>query len=201
MRICRWTCWLGFSAKRRAILNPVDAFHGTKKVSAVAILAEGFKKTRSYPRTYRNGIRADWLGPGIYFFDQSCILAENWAKRVFPTQPVTVLRAAIDLSNFIDFVADPRKLALIQVARQQLLLAGAEESALTESDIFEYLVEVLESEGQSVAGIRSSFVDGLKKGKSIIPGSSIIDQNHIQIVVRYEHQVTAIKNISTVICS
>jgi hypothetical protein len=74
--------------------KPIEilGYHGTSKERATAILTEGF---RASDNDY------DWLGTGIYFFQDAPLRARQWATQQHPQAPA-VICSRIHLDNCID---------------------------------------------------------------------------------------------------
>jgi hypothetical protein len=71
-----------------------DRFHGTKRSLVRSILEEGFRiSVNDY----------DWLGKGVYFFQDAPRRALTWARERFETE-TAVIGADIDLSDCIDLL-------------------------------------------------------------------------------------------------
>jgi hypothetical protein len=69
----------------------VFGYHGTSKQKASIILLQGF---RISDKDY------DWLGEGVYFFQDAPYRAMQWATQQYPQDPA-VIRALIQLDNCI----------------------------------------------------------------------------------------------------
>ncbi len=74
--------------------KPIEIFgyHGTSQERATAILSKGF---RASDNDY------DWLGTGIYFFQDAPMRAKQWATQQHPQDPA-VIYSHIQLDNCID---------------------------------------------------------------------------------------------------
>jgi hypothetical protein len=72
----------------------VFGYHGTSREKANTILSEGF---RISDNDY------DWLGEGVYFFQDALYRAMQWATQQHPQHPA-VIRAIIQLDNCIDLL-------------------------------------------------------------------------------------------------
>jgi hypothetical protein len=80
-----------------AMISPtiqVFGYHGTSREKANTILSEGF---RISDNDY------DWLGEGVYFFQDAPYRAMQWATQQHPQHPA-VIRAVIQLDNCIDLL-------------------------------------------------------------------------------------------------
>ena len=67
----------------------VTGFHGTSRASAGSILANGFDLSRN---------EYDWLGEGVYFFQDAPQRALDWARERFGREAAVVM-AMIDLDG------------------------------------------------------------------------------------------------------
>jgi hypothetical protein len=72
----------------------VFGYHGTSKEKAKTILSEGFRVSDN---------DYDWLGEGVYFFQDAPYRAMQWANQLHPQHP-PVIRAVIQLDNCIDLL-------------------------------------------------------------------------------------------------
>jgi hypothetical protein len=74
--------------------NPIEiyGYHGTSQTKATSILASGFRVSDN---------NYDWLGTGIYFFQDAPLRAHQWATQQYPGEPA-VIRAHLRLENCID---------------------------------------------------------------------------------------------------
>ena len=72
----------------------VYGYHGTSKRSAQEILERGFDfSINDY----------DWLGTGVYFFQDAPMRAVSWAKERYPDSPA-VIKSELILKNCIDLL-------------------------------------------------------------------------------------------------
>ncbi len=70
----------------------ISGYHGTSQIKAASILKNGF---RASDNDY------DWLGTGIYFFQDAPLRAKQWATQQHPENPA-VICAIVKLDNCID---------------------------------------------------------------------------------------------------
>ncbi len=93
-----------FPASERII---VDAYHGTEKANLRSIMENGFAISTNADQH---------LGDGIYFYEGSKWLAQNWPKirnkHANPNAKVAVLRCTINLRRCIDLVTEAHQNAL-----------------------------------------------------------------------------------------
>jgi hypothetical protein len=64
----------------------VYGYHGTSRTKAMSILNNGFRVSDN---------DYDWLGTGIYFFQDAPARAGAWAKEQYPEDPIAVLNPAL----------------------------------------------------------------------------------------------------------
>src|SRR5580693_442439 len=91
----------------------VVGYHGTSRKRATSILRRGFKPSEN---------AFDWLGTGIYFFEENEERARAWARRLHPHDPA-VLGAVINLAGVLDLT-------------EQGALDGLKETATTIEDAY-----------------------------------------------------------------
>lgn len=72
----------------------VLGYHGTSREKALEIIDRGFNlSTNDY----------DWLGTGVYFFQDAPVRALAWAKERYPDSPA-VIKSELVLENCIDLL-------------------------------------------------------------------------------------------------
>lgn len=129
----------------------------------------------------------DWLGDGVYFFQDAPRRASDWAAERHDDP--CVLEAKISLASCIDlldtrwfsrlnqsydaYVGRCKRLG-IDLPRQT---AGAHR---LDRDVINYMVDALSAEGRTVKAVRGAFGEG----RPAFPGSALYDQSHVQIAVR-----------------
>lgn len=166
-------------------------FHGTSTERSRSILADGFWQSSSQP---------DWLGDGIYFWQDAPARAREWAEIRFQTD-AAVLSATILLDGCID---------LLDIGWEQALANAYDEYALMsrrlgkpmpqqggaahrlDRAVLNFLAGVLEEAGRHVTSIRSSFAEG----EPAFPGSAITRRGHVQIAVRDSKAISDVSLIA-----
>ena len=157
-------------------------YHGTTLEAAEKIVTDGFRPS-SNPW--------EWLGHGIYFWQDAPNRARDWAKEWHASKgyngPIAVVAAQIDLHNFVDLL-DQVDMELVSE------YAGKFESRMSELGsklknkypvhrldcaVFNFLTNVLSSKGRVIRGYRAACVEG----KRITTGSPIYDRSHVQLAV------------------
>ena len=161
----------------------VYGYHGTSREKAQEIIDRGFNlSTNDY----------DWLGTGVYFFQDAPVRALAWARERYPDSPA-VIKSELVLENCIDLL-DIDWNPIIR-ATYAIFISAYQKSNLPlprqnpqrskahrlDCAFFNYLVgEIIESQGESIGGIRAVF----NEGDRIYPDSAIFDRAHIQISIR-----------------
>ena len=161
----------------------VYGYHGTSKRSAQEIIDRGFNlSTNDY----------DWLGTGVYFFQDAPVRALAWASERYPDSPA-VIKSELVLENCIDlldiawnpiiretyemFVLEYKK-ANIPLPRQNSQKSKAHR---LDCAFFNYIVEkVFASRDLTIDSVRAVF----NEGDRVYPSSAIFDRSHIQILIR-----------------
>ncbi len=161
----------------------VYGYHGTSQKAAQKIIEQGFNfSINDY----------DWLGTGVYFFQDAPLRAYTWAKERYPDTPA-VIRAKLVLENCLDLL-DIGWFPLIRETYDSFVTAykktniplprqNPQRSKAHRLDcaFFNYLVgEIIESQGENVGAIRAVF----NEGDRIYSDSAIFDRAHIQISIR-----------------
>ena len=161
----------------------VYGYHGTSRKAAQGIIEQGFDfSTNDY----------DWLGTGVYFFQDAPQRAYSWASERYPDSPA-VIRSRLVLENCLDlldiswfpiireaygfFVEEYRK------TNRPLPRQNPQRSKAHRLDcaFFNYIVGgILQPQGEIVGAIRAVF----NEGDRIYPNSALSDRAHIQIAIR-----------------
>ncbi len=171
--------------------NIVLSFHGCDAALAKRVAA-GDEDLRPSRNAY------DWLGHGLYFWQDSPARARAWAGAAVKRENTSVkkpgvLGAVIDLGNCLS-LTDPQAIHSVRDAHRRYselaALAnvkparnlGTEMSArFLDCAVFEMLHTMSQSEGRAPYDtVRAFFVEG----SEIYPGAGIREQDHVQICVR-----------------
>jgi hypothetical protein len=158
-------------------------YHGTSMDAAIAIIQSGFKPSNN---------DYDWLGEGVYFWQDAPIRAGQWAKSIYPQHPA-VIKSRIRLNNCIDLL-DIGWIPTIkeiynrfannyQAANLPLPTQNPHRSKAHRLDcaFFDYAVTAINrSSERKVETIRAVFLEG----ENIYPNSAIYDLAHVQIAVK-----------------
>ena len=177
--------------------NLVFGFHGCDKEVFDKVVKQGQKLKKS-----QNDY--DWLGNGIYFWEQNYDRAMKWAREQAGRGAVktpAVIGAIIDLGHCLN-LTDSRYIDLLE--EEYLLMAESFDLAkmplpknegrtndklLRKLDcaVVQHLHARLEQEWQSGAGLLEPFdsVRGLfSEGDQVYPGAGFKKKTHVQICVR-----------------
>jgi len=180
------------------ITSTVIGFHGCDRDIGEKILAgEEMSPSRN---------EYDWLGDGIYFWENDPLRANDWASFVhnrpelFKTKinKPFVIGAIIDLGNCLD-LADFESLVDLTLAYDQLEISsqksnvslpknlkgfsGDEDLVKRHLDcaVINYLHGLRDRRGlQPYTSVRGPFIEG----QPLFPGSKIMAKTHVQIAVR-----------------
>lgn len=154
----------------------VTGYHGTSKTAAQRILTEGFVPSVN---------EWDWLGHGIYFWQDAPVRAYRWAEeRLAGTTEVAVVVAArIRLDGFFDLL-DQRGMKTLRGLATKFQnhsgrLSNARGANRLDCAVFNFTTRVLSLLGVKVDGYRAACVEGNR----LTPGSPIYDLSHVQLVV------------------
>ena len=169
----------------------VLAYHGCD-VSVARKVASGKGQLRLSVNDY------DWLGSGLYFWEDSYARAWQWALKEAKSKSgkvrrPAVLGAVIDLGNCLNLI-DTEHLALIRTAHKEYLhfcrVSGVPPAQNKGSDlkaryldraVLEALHQLrLQQEQPKFDTVRAFFVEG----KPLYEGAGLRDLDHIQICVR-----------------
>ena len=158
---------------------PVVGFHGTTRIAADLILADDFILSEN---------PYDWLGDGVYFFQDAPLRALEWAVDHHGPD-AAVVGAKIQLIDCIDLL-DAAWTKLMTDAYDQFLglykRAGLALPVQTprahrlDREVINYIAGVLQEEGMTIRCVRASFAEG----GPVYPESAFFDRGHVQIAVR-----------------
>jgi hypothetical protein len=160
----------------------VFGYHGTNRAKADSILSNGWRVSDN---------DYDWLGKGVYFFQDAPIRAMQWATQQH-LQQGAVIRSLIRLDNCIDLLDikwfPPLKIVYNSFTKQYqnsnrpLPQQNPMRSKAHRLDceFFNYTTQMLHRRGQDIETIRALFIEG----ENIFPNSAIFDLAHIQIAVK-----------------
>ncbi len=157
----------------------VYGYHGTSAAAAALTLQHGFQISRN---------EYDWLGDGVYFFQDAPARAWEWAIDHHRTN-AAVIRSLIRLEDFIDLLdiqwasvlAQAYDSFLAQMKRANLPLPRQTRGAhRLDRAVINYAVGYLSDQGVVIRGVRGAFAEGAP----VFPGSALLDRAHIQIAVR-----------------
>jgi len=158
----------------------VYGYHGTSADTATTIIQRGFNiSSNDY----------DWLGTGVYFFQDAPLRAWEWANQQHPTNPA-VIRSVICLEDCIDLLDISWSLQIsaaydlyvtkCQEANQPLPRQTRGAHRL-DCAVINYGVGYFEEQsGKKVRAVRAVFLEG----SPIFPGSYLYDRAHVQIAIR-----------------
>lgn len=154
----------------------VRCFHGTStELAQVAV------ERRELPIS-RNPW--DWLGDGIYFWEDNLLRAVQWAQERYGTD-AAVLGTRVQLGMCLDLF-DAKWVSVMKVAYERLARAYEEEGRelprnrggnhALDRGVINYMCENL----YEIEIVRGAFLEG----SAIFPGSLLPNLTHVQIAVR-----------------
>lgn len=159
--------------------HSINGYHGTARDNLFSILEDGFVvSVNDY----------DWLGDGVYFFQDAPIRALMWAKERYGDD-AAVIGADIKIDNCIDlldtgwseFLADVYDKYLERIKKEGITLPKQSSGAhRLDREVLNYAVSVLEQKGVVVKSIRAAFIEG----SPIFPNSALFAKSHVQLAVR-----------------
>jgi hypothetical protein len=160
-------------------------YHGTSELAARAILNEGF---HSSDNDY------DWLGRGIYFWQDGRARAWEWATQQHG-QNGAVIGAVIHLEDCIDLLdigwegvigSAYRIMRANYRATHQLLPVQRGGAHRRDCAVINNAVRSYASQGKMIRSVRSAF----QEGRPMYYRSSLFDRSHVQIAVRDQSVIT-----------
>ena len=157
----------------------VRGYHGTSIGAANSILQEGFRISRN---------EYDWLGDGVYFFQDAPARAWEWATRRHGSD-ATVIGSLIRLEDGIDLLDIRWSQVLIEAydsfraqlkRTNQLVPIQRPGAHRLDRAVINYTVGDLAEHGIKIRGVRAAF----SEGDPVFPESAIFNRSHVQIAVR-----------------
>jgi len=159
----------------------VHGYHGTNRTSAVEILRDRFRLSRN---------SWDWLGDGIYFWQDAPARAWGWARMRYGDD-AAVIHSLIRLEDCMDLLdtvwAAPLNDAYLslrtlsqranQPSPRQRRAGGAHR---LDRAVINHAVDQLQAQGITIRSVRAVF----QEGEPIYPDSHLLTRSHIQIAVR-----------------
>ena len=153
--------------------------HGTSRQIADQVLSKGFLASKN---------AHDWLGDGVYFWQNAPLRALNWATNTFGADGV-VIEADIEVRDFVNlldiewmsWLADVHDQYLFEVKKKgQTPPLQTERAHRLDREVINFGIEILEQDGHSVRGVIGSF----REGRPVFPNSALYSESHVQIAVR-----------------
>ncbi len=163
----------------------VVAFHGTSRRAAEAlVLGVPFKQSQN---------EGDWLGHGIYFWENALQQAWTWAKQRHKAE-AAVVGALVRLGQCVDLF-DPSNAQPLDTAHKNYLQHCKEAGRKTKTNvnatkyldcaIWNHLALSLQAVGQGFESARAVFVPFAKGAKQRLwDRSGVLRNAHIQLCVR-----------------
>lgn len=158
----------------------VKGYHGTTAETVGRILAQGFRASRN---------DYDWLGDGVYFFQDAPLRAADWAKAHHAPERPAVVGAEISLDDCLDLLDIGWSSILaeaydgfLRLCRQTAQPIPRQTGGAHRLDryVLNYAAAVLAESGIAVRSIRAAF----SEGTPVFPNSALFDRSHVQIAVR-----------------
>ena len=165
----------------------VTGFHGTSRASAGSILAKGFDLSRN---------EYDWLGEGVYFFQDAPQRALDWARERFGREAAVVM-AMIDLDGCMDLLDLGWEGPLSQAYYRLEAEARANRRPLPHQSVGAHRLDAvvinltagrLDEVGRPLRSVRAVFVEG----EPLFPGSALAGRVHVQVAVRDRSAIRAV---------
>ena len=157
----------------------VYGYHGTIARAVVSILQEGFRVSRN---------EYDWLGDGVYFFQDAPERAWEWATTHHGVDAavIGVLIRLEDCMDLLDIAWAPVLTEAYDAFLNQLKRTGVSLPRQTsgahrlDRAVINYAVGILAEQGRRIRIVRAAF----SEGAPVFPQSALFNRAHVQIVVR-----------------
>ncbi len=162
-------------------------YHGTEQALADTILRDGF-----IPST----ARGDWLGQGIYFWQDAPLRAWEWARTQYGPN-IAVIRARIRLDDCIDLLDihwEGQMRRQFQALGREYQQAGKPPPTqrtgyhVLDKELIDRTVRYYATKGIAIRCVRAAFVEGTP----MFPTSALYDRAHVQIAVIDPQLITGI---------
>ena len=128
----------------------------------------------------------DWLGTGIYFWEEAPARAYEWAKKMHPNEPA-VIGAKIRLGrclNLLDVTAYKSLRDTYNILKANVSCQLPRNGKLCHR-LDCLVINTATSFAEKVLGLPYDTVRcPFPEGEPVFPGSTILDRSHIQIAVR-----------------
>lgn len=183
--------------------SQVLAYHGTTRTAAASIMAG------NPIRQSTNGW--DWLGPGIYFWQDAPEMAAAWAQKIHSGQEVSVLEVEISLDRCFDLL-DVKQAALdllkeawedvrrtcessgtpvprqvpFEVNNGRCVRPAGWGNNRADCEMFRSLIAATRFLPSPFRSIRSAFLEG----EGIHASSFVFDMAHVQLCVLDQSAIT-----------
>ena len=148
-----------FKVVTKTMPNKLIGHHGTSRERAETILAEGFTASQN---SY------DWLGDGVYFWQDAPLQAMEWASKNFGTD-ACVVESTIEIRDFINLL-DVEWMSWLTDVHDEFLkeLRRAGRSPPNQSEmahrldraVINFGVKILEDAGLLARGVIGAFREG-----------------------------------------
>lgn len=175
------------------MLNSEMGYHGTTTTSAAALIQGGAGTFRLSANEY------DWLGDGVYFWQDGVERAKIWARQRYKDQ-AAVLEATLLIEDCLDLLDVPAKQQLVvtyrllrqrfKTQRRRLPRQTAKKHNL-DREVIELHVYLMNTAGIRIRCVRSPFDEGLP----IYPRSAFRSLSHVQIAVRDTSLITSLQDV------
>jgi hypothetical protein len=159
--------------------RPLLGHHGTSRQVAETVLSNGFRVSQN---SY------DWLGDGVYFWQNAPLRAMEWAKGAFGNDAV-VVEATIETGDFINLLDVEWMSWLTDVYDQYLdelkksgepLPVQTDRAHRLDRAVMNFGISIIETNGIPVKGVIGAF----REGRPVFPNSALYSHSHVQIAVR-----------------
>lgn len=174
--------------------NYIIGFHGCDQSVADKLIGN------SNPSFLPSNNEYDWLGNGMYFWENDFKRAEKYVEEAKNRKPEnyknpTVIGAVIDLGYCLNLTEDTHK-QILKDSYEILLVAGGEipvnkeisgEKMLRYLDkaVVEIACKMSEHNGRKYDTVRALF----REGGELYPGAGFHDKTHVQIAVRNPNMI------------
>ncbi|HYO16540.1 MAG TPA: hypothetical protein VE685_25360 [Thermoanaerobaculia bacterium] len=166
----------------------VIGYHGTSVAAAESILLEGFKRSQN---------EYDWLGDGVYFFQDAPNRAYQWAKEHYGDE-CAVVACEIALEDCMDLLDIGWASILADAYDDFLRLCKITNTPLPKQSrgahrldrfVINYAIGILESQGIQIRSVRAAFAEG----GPVFPNSALRCLAHVQLAVRDESIIKKVR--------
>ncbi len=150
-----------------------NAYHGTSNENAKKICRDGFIASCG---------EKQFLGDGIYFYENSLKHAQNWAERYFKGEPIAIIKAQVVLGRCLDLNNWEHRNLIVDV-KERLISRGHKES--TDAAVINFIAKNF---NPKIDTVRACYVQ--PKYGNLFPGSKFYSYSQLILCVKNKNNIS-----------